>query len=108
MGGGFRLDYRQRSSDNLHALFSIFSGYLGMRRAIIELCRTDEPRHFVIIECRYLAKGCALKCGCMGLMFFRYLSCLDTIISYTNSIGIVPVYACNVCDALVASCATTG
>ena len=27
MGGGFRLDNRQRSLDNLRALFSIFSGY---------------------------------------------------------------------------------
>ena len=27
--------------------------------------------HFVIIECRHLAKGCALKCGCIGLMLFR-------------------------------------
>ena len=25
-----------------------------------------------------------------------------------NTIGIVPVYACKVCDAVVASCATTG
>ena len=33
MGGGFRLDNRQRSSDNLRALFSIFSGYLGISRA---------------------------------------------------------------------------
>ena len=32
----------------------------------------------------------------------------DTIICYINTIGIVPAYACNVSDALVASCATTG
>ena len=34
-------------------------------------------------------------------------SCLGTIICYINTTGIVPVYACKVCDALVASCATT-
>ena len=34
------------------------------------------------------------------------LSCLGTIICYLNTIRIVPVYACKVCDALVASCAT--
>ena len=39
-------------------------------------------------------------------MLFRKLSCLGTIICYINTIGIVPVYACKVCDALVASCAT--
>ena len=43
-----------------------------------------------------------LKCGCIGLMLFRNLSCLGTIICYINTIGIVPAYACNVCDALVA------
>ena len=64
-----------------------------------------DTRHFVIIECRHLAKGFALKCGCIGLILFRNLSCLGTII--IDTIGIVPVYACKVCDALVASCATT-
>ena len=29
------------------------------------------------------------------------------MICYINTIGIVPIYACEVCDALVASCATT-
>ena len=67
-----------------------------------------DTRHFVIIECRLLANGCVLQCGCIGLMLFHNLSCLDTIIYYINTIGIVPAYACNVCDALVASCATTG
>ena len=67
-----------------------------------------DAGHFVIIECRHLAKGCVLKCGFIGLMFFRNLSCLGTILCYINTIGIVPVYACNVCDALVTSCATTG
>ena len=67
-----------------------------------------DTRHFVIIECRHLANGCVLKCGCIGLMLFHNLSCLDTIICYINTIGIAPAYACNVCDALVASYATTG
>ena len=53
--------------------------------------------HFVILECRHLANGCVLKCGCICLMLFRNLSCLDTIICYINTIGIVPAYACNVC-----------
>ena len=73
---------------------------------MIELCHMDAC-HFVIIECRHLAKGCTLKCGCIGLMLFRNLSCLGTIICYINTIGIVAVYACKVCHALVASCATT-
>ena len=65
-----------------------------------------DTRHFVIIECRHQANGSVLKCGCIGLMLFHNLSCLDTIICYINTIGIVPAYACNVCDAFVASCAT--
>ena len=62
-----------------------------------------DTRHFVITECRHLANGCVLQCGCIGLMLFLNLSCLATIICYTNTIGIVPAYACNVCDVLVAS-----
>ena len=65
-----------------------------------------DARHFVIIEYRHLAKGFALTCGCIGLMLFRNISCLCTIICYINNLGIVPVYACTLCDALVASCAT--
>ena len=53
-----------------------------------------DIRHFVILECRHLANGCVLKCGCIGLMLFRNLSCLGTIICYINTIGIVPAYAC--------------
>ena len=60
-----------------------------------------DIRHFVILECRHLANGCVLKCGCIGLMLFRKMSCLGTIICYINTIGIVPAYAYNVCDALV-------
>ena len=44
-----------------------------------------ERRHldvynFVIEECSHLANGCTTKCGCIGLMLFRYLSCLGAII----------------------------
>ena len=73
-----------------------------------EQLRHMDIRHFVILEFRHLATGCVLKCGCIGLMLFHNLSCLGTIICYINTIGIVPAYACNVCDALVASYATTG
>ena len=73
---------------------------------MIEL-RHNDARHFVIIECCHLAKGCGLKFICIGLMLFRNLSCLVTILCYINTTGIVPVCACKVCDALVASCATT-
>ena len=64
--------------------------------------------HFVIIECRHLAKGYGLKCGCIGWILFRNLPCLGTIICCINTRGIVPVYPCTVCDAMVASYATTG
>ena len=37
---------------------------------MIELRHMDTCR-FVIIECRHLAKGCALKCGCIGLNRLR-------------------------------------
>ena len=63
--------------------------------------RHMDTRHFVILECRHLANGCVLKCGCIGLMLFRNISCLGTIICYINTIGIIPAYACNVlngCD----------
>ena len=46
------------------------------------------------------------KCDCIGLMLFRYPSCLGVIICDINTIEFVSVYACRVCDALVASCAT--
>ena len=75
---------------------------------LYEQLRHMDTRHFVILECRHLAHGCVLKCGCIGLMLFHNLSCLDTITCYINNILIVPAYACNVCDALVESCATTG
>ena len=39
-------------------------------------------------------------------MLFRYLSCVGVIICDINSMGFVSVYACRVCDAFVAMCAT--
>ena len=72
---------------------------------MIEL-RHNDARHFVFLECRHLAKGCGLQFGCIGLMLFRNLSCLGTIICCINTRVIVLVYACKVCDDLVASCAT--
>ena len=71
------------------------------RALLYEQLRHLDTRHFVILECRHLANGCVLKCGCIGLMLFHNLSCLDTIICYINTVGIVPEYACTVCDALV-------
>ena len=72
----------------------------------------------MIIERIHLANGCTIKCVCIGLMLFRYLSCLGAI-NDINTIGFcsvhvyacivsVHVYACIVCDALVAICATDG
>ena len=58
---------------------------------MIELCHMNA-RHFVIIECRHMPIGCVLKCGYIGFMLFRNLSCLGTIVCYINTIGIVPVY----------------
>ena len=72
---------------------------------MVELCHMDI-HHFVIEECRHLANGCAIKCGCIGLVLFRYLSSVGATICDINTIGFVSVYACRVCDALVASCAT--
>ena len=83
-------------------------GHMILPQLLYEQLRHIDTRHFVILERRHLANGCVLKCGCIGLMLFQNLSCLGTIICYINTIGIVPAYACNVCDALVASCATTG
>ena len=82
--------------------------YLLLSQQLYNQLSHLDTRHFVTIECRHLANGCVLQCGCIGLMLFHNLSCLDTIICYINTIGIVPTYAGNVCDALVASCATTG
>ena len=45
-----------------------------------------DVRRFVIIECSHLANGCTIKCGCIGLMLFRYISCLGAIICYMNNI----------------------
>ena len=58
---------------------------------MIELRHLDVS-HFVIEECSHLANGCTTKCGCIGLILFRYILCLGAII-------------CDVCNALLASCA---
>ena len=55
-----------------------------------------ELRHmdvcdFVIIDCSDLANVCTIKCGCIGLMLFSYLSCLGAIICNINTIGFVSV-----------------
>ena len=60
---------------------------------MIELCHLDV-RHFVIEESCHIANGCTTKCGCIGLMLFRYLSCLGTVICNINTVGFVSVYAC--------------
>ena len=72
---------------------------------MIEL-RHIDMYHFVIEERTHLANSCTNKCGCIGLILFRHLSCLCAIICDINTIGFVSVYACSVCDTLVASCAT--
>ena len=95
---------RSENKEKLYATFQ-YRPYSKQSYCMIELLHTDA-RHFVIIECCHLARDCSLKCGCSGLMLFRTISCLGTIICYINTIGIVPVYSCKVCDALVASCAT--
>ena len=70
---------------------------------MIELCHNDA-RHFVIIECRHLAKGSGLKFICIRLMLFRKSGHNNTLYKYyRNCSG----NTCNVCDTLVASCATT-
>ena len=58
-----------------------------------------DVRHFVIIESSHLANGCTIKCGCIGLMLFRSLSCMGEIMCDINTIGFVSVFACRVCDA---------
>ena len=40
---------------------------------MIELCHMDV-RHFLIEKCRHLSIGFTDKCGCIGLILFRYLS----------------------------------
>ena len=48
---------------------------------MIEL-RHMDVRHFVTIECSHLANGCTIECGYIGLVLFRYLSYVGTIICY--------------------------
>ena len=68
---------------------------------MIELRHMDVSL-FVIIECSRLANGCTIKCGGIGFMLFRYLARLGAIVCDITTIGFVSVYACRVCDALVA------
>ena len=44
----------------------------GAQLVYIELHRLDLL-HFVIEECRHLANCSTAKCGCIGLILFRYL-----------------------------------
>ena len=57
---------------------------------MIEL-RHMDVRQFVIIECSHLVNGCTIKCGCIDLMLFRYLSSLCAMICDINTIGFVLV-----------------
>ncbi len=65
----------------------------------------------MILDCRHLANGCILKCGCID---DRFDVISQSIMSGHNNmlykyyLAIVPAYACNVCEALVAIDATTG
>ena len=59
---------------------------------MIEPCHLDV-RYFVIEECSHLANGCTIKCGCIGLILFRYLSCLGAIICDIITI-VVSIYIC--------------
>ena len=68
--------------------------------------RHMDLRHFIIIECRHEANGCTTQCGCIGLILYRYLSCLGAIICDINSIGFVPVcmhsrprFSCKLCNS---------
>ena len=73
---------------------------------MIELRHVDV-RHFGIIGCSHLANGCTIKGGCIDSMLFRYLSYLGSKIFVIITNEFVSGYVCRVCDALVASCATT-
>ena len=55
---------------------------------MIELHHMDVC-HFVINESQHLGNGCTIKCGCIGLMLVRYLSCLGAIICDINTVGFV-------------------
>ena len=53
----------------------------------------EHSRHFSIVieECSHLVNSFTAKCGCIGLILFRYLSCLAAIICDINTIGFVLV-----------------
>ncbi len=44
---------------------------------------------FIIEECSHLATGCITKCGCLGLILLRYLTCLSVILLYINTIWFI-------------------
>ena len=50
---------------------------------MIELHNMDV-RYF-LLESSHLANGCTIKCGCIGLMLFCYLSCLGAKICDKNT-----------------------
>ena len=50
-----------------------------------------DIRHFVIILCSHPANGYTIKCGFIGFMLFRCLSCLGAIICDINTLGFVSV-----------------
>ena len=64
-----------------------------------------DVHHFVIEESRHLVNGCTTKCGCIGLMLFCNISCLDTIIC-NKMLQDLFWYMPADCDTLVTSCAT--
>ena len=53
---------------------------------MIELRHLEVP-HFVIEERSHLANCCTTRCGCIGFMLFRYLSCLGAIICDINTLA---------------------
>ena len=61
-----------------------------------------DVRNFLIEECRRLANGCTTKCGCIGLMLFRNLSCLGAILCDINTIGFISKslfrFGCKLCN----------
>ena len=57
----------------LPTAYSILVAYrVGKVLYIIEVRHLDV-HHFVNEECRHLVNGVTAKCGCIGLLLFRYL-----------------------------------
>ena len=77
---------------------------LSQSQSITELCHMDVC-HVVFIECSHLVNGCTIKCSCIGLILFRYLSCVGALICEMNTIGFVSVcmqrlwrFGCKLCN----------